>query len=114
MTHRDILSLPTRRSSDLLMAAAIFTLAGIGLIHDGTGPLWLTGVALAAYGFAGWGFNPPMNTRALQLAGDAGAEAVGLNTSALYVGSPAAAACGGGGGAAHGGRGGAARAAAMC
>src|SRR5690625_6664066 len=29
-------------SAFTLMAAAIFTLAGIGLIHDGTGPLWLT------------------------------------------------------------------------
>src|SRR5690625_160615 len=101
-------------SAFTLMAAAIFTLAGIGLIHDGTGPLWLTGVALAAYGFAGWGFNPPMNTRALQLAGDAGAEAVALNTSALYVGISAAAAFGGWAVAAHGGRGGAVAAAVIC
>lgn len=101
-------------SAFALMAAAIITLAGIGLIHDGTAPLWLTGVALAAYGFAGWGFNPPMNTRALQLAGDAGAEAVALNTSALYVGISVAGALGGWAIAAHGGRGGAVVAAVIC
>lgn len=97
-----------------LMATAILTLAGIGLLADGAAPLWLTSIALAAYGFAGWGFNPPMNTRALQLAGNAGAEAVALNTSALYVGISVAGALGGGAIAAHGGRGGAVAAAVIC
>ena len=97
-----------------LLAAAILSLAGIGLVADGTAPLWLTGIALAAYGFAGWGFNPPMNTRALQLAGNAGAEAVALNTSALYVGISVAGALGGGAIAAQGGRGGAVAAAVIC
>ena len=50
---------------------------------------------LAVWGFGGWAFNPPMNTRALRLAGDAGTEAVALNTSALYIGVAAAGALGG-------------------
>ena len=55
-----------------------------------------------------------MNTRALQLAGDACAEAVALNTSALYVGISVAGALGGWAIAAHGGRGGAVVAAVIC
>ncbi|SEE78771.1 MFS transporter [Ruania alba] len=97
-----------------LMALGIAGLAAIGMVERGTAPLWLTMLALAAYGFAGWGFNPPMNTRALLLAGDAGTEAIALNTSALYVGISIAGALGGGAIAAHGGRGGATAAAIVC
>src|SRR5690625_1490208 len=97
-----------------LMAVGISVLAAIGIAAQGTAPLWLTGIALAAYGFAGWGFNPPMNTRALQLAGDAGTEAIALNTSALYVGISIAGALGGGVIAAYSGTGGAAAAAIVC
>lgn len=70
-------------------------LATIGLLGEGSAPVWSVVMALAAYGFAGWGFNPPMNTRVLNLAGDAGTEAVALNTSGLYVGIAIAGALGG-------------------
>lgn len=86
-----------------VMAAAIIALAGIGILSDGTAPAWVVAIALAAYGFAGWGFNPPMNARVLQLAGDAGTEAIALNTSALYVGISIAGALGGAAVAAHSG-----------
>lgn len=96
-----------------LMAVAITALALLGL-RGGTAPVWLTAAALAAYGFAGWGFNPPMNTRALQLAGAAGTEAVALNTSGLYVGIAIAGAVGGGAIAHYGGGGAAVAAALIC
>jgi len=70
-------------------------------------------VALAVYGFGGWGFNPPMNTRALSLAGDAGTEAVALNTSGLYVGIAIAGAVGGGAITLYGGTGAAVAASAI-
>ncbi|MFD0772432.1 hypothetical protein ACFQZ2_00685 [Streptomonospora algeriensis] len=69
--------------------------------------------ALAVYGFPGWGFNPPMNTRALRLAGDAGTEAVALNTSGLCVGIAVAGVLGGSAVALHGGTGAAVAAAAI-
>lgn len=98
----------------VLMAGAITGLAVIGISGQGSAPVGLTVVALAAYGFAGWGFNPPMNTRALNLAGAAGTEAVALNTSGLYVGIAIAGAVGGGSVAAYGGQGGAVAAALLC
>src|SRR5699024_404917 len=49
-----------------LMAVAVSGLAIIGLTGNGAAPVWLTAVAFATYGFAGWGFNPPMNARVLQ------------------------------------------------
>src|SRR5699024_1418266 len=97
-----------------LLALAILALAGIGLGSGGTTPVWLTVIVLVAYGFAGWGFNPPMTTRALQLAGDAGTEAVALNTSALYVGISLAGVLGGAALTADGGRGAAIVAALIC
>ncbi|MDT0444203.1 MFS transporter [Streptomyces johnsoniae] len=75
--------------------AATGVLAVIGGVGGGDAPVWLVAVTLAGWGFAGWGFNPPMNTRALQLAGDAGTEAVALNTSGLYVGIAVAGGVGG-------------------
>ncbi|MBB5999888.1 putative MFS family arabinose efflux permease [Streptomonospora salina] len=78
-----------------LLVAATLGLAAIGLAGGGSAPVWLVAAALAVYGFAGWGFNPPMNTRALRLAGDAGTEAVALNTSGLYAGIAVAGALGG-------------------
>lgn len=97
-----------------LMAVAVSFLAIIGITAQGTAPLWFVVLTLAAYGFAGWGFNPPMNARALQLAGDAGTEAVALNTSALYVGISIAGAVGGAAIAAYGGQGAAVVAAMIC
>jgi predicted MFS family arabinose efflux permease len=60
-----------------------------------TAPLPLIALGYALWGLAGWAFNPPMNARLLTLAGDAGTEAVALNTSALYLGIAAAGAVGG-------------------
>lgn len=97
-----------------LMALSIAALTLIGVGGGGVAPIWLTSLVLAAYGFAGWGFNPPMNTRALQLAGDAGTEAVALNTGALYVGIAIAGSVGGWAIAAHGGQGAAIVAAVIC
>ncbi|WP_040710408.1 MFS transporter [Nocardiopsis potens] len=96
-----------------LLAAAIAALAVIGLAGQGAAPVWLVAAALAVYGFAGWGFSPPMNARVLLLAGDAGTEAVALNTSALYVGVSVAGAVGGGAVALYGGTGAAVAAAAI-
>lgn len=73
--------------------AATTALAVIGLA--GGGPVLLVGLCYASWGFAGWAFNPPMNTRLLALARDAGTEAVALNTSALYVGIAAGGVLGG-------------------
>src|SRR5690625_4763084 len=78
-----------------VMAISIGALAIMGFAGDRAVPSWVVATALAGYGFAGWGFNPPMNARALQLAGDAGTEAVALNTSALYVGVSIAGGLGG-------------------
>ncbi|GII96551.1 MFS transporter [Sinosporangium siamense] len=78
-----------------VQAVATAGLAVIGLLGQGSAPVWLLLTTLAVWGFGGWGFNPPMNTRALRLAGDAGTEAVALNTSGLYVGIALAGALGG-------------------
>lgn len=88
-----------------LLVAAMLGIVVTGAIGHGNAPVWLTALVLGAYGFAGWGFNPPMNARALQLAGDAGTEAVALNTSGLYVGIALAGSLGGFAVAAHGGTG---------
>lgn len=79
-----------------VLVLGVVGLAATGLLWPGTAPIWMVVVALAVYGFGGWGFNPPMNTRALSLADDAGTEAVALNTSGLYVGIAIAGAVGGG------------------
>jgi|SRR5690625_2238572 len=97
-----------------LLAAAVLALAVIGFMGTGPAPVWIVALALAAYGFAGWGFNPPMNARALQLAEDAGTEAVALNTSALYVGISIAGGLGGVSVAAYGGHGAAVTATLIC
>ena len=78
-----------------LLVLATVGLSTIGLLGQGAAPIWMVIATLAVYGFAGWGFNPPMNTRALNLAADAGTEAVALNTSGLYVGIAIAGALGG-------------------
>ena len=78
-----------------LMAAAVTALSIIGFVGQGAAPVWIVAAVLAAYGFAGWGFNPPMNARALGVAGAAGTEVVAMNTSALYVGISIAGALGG-------------------
>ncbi|MFD5554260.1 MFS transporter [Streptomyces sp. NPDC127068] len=79
-------------------------LALIGVLTDEV-PGWSLTVVLAVWGFASWGFNPPMNTRALLLARGAEAEALALNTSGLYVGIAVAGAVGGWAVSAHGGTG---------
>ncbi|MER6916115.1 MFS transporter [Streptomyces sp. NPDC000594] len=86
------------------LVASTAALAVTGLLTDDA-PIWLVVPTLAAWGFAGWGFNPPMNARALMLAQDAEAEAVALNTSGLYAGIAVAGAVGGWAVSAHGGTG---------
>ncbi|MFI6528348.1 MFS transporter [Streptomyces uncialis] len=86
------------------LVAATAALAATGVLTD-EAPVRLLAAVLAVWGFAAWGFNPPMNTRALQLARDAEAEAVALNTSGLYAGIAVAAAVGGWAVSAHGGTG---------
>ncbi|GAB3494648.1 MFS transporter [Nocardiopsis coralliicola] len=78
-----------------VLLAATLGLLGIGLAGGGAAPAGAVAAVLAVWGFGGWAFNPPMNTRALRLAGDAGTEAVALTTSALYIGVAAAGALGG-------------------
>ncbi|MCT2590297.1 MFS transporter [Streptomyces sp. N2-109] len=77
------------------LVVATAGLALIGTTAQQDAPVWLVALALALWGFAAWGFNPPMNTRALHLAPDAGTEAVALNTSGLYLGIALAGAVGG-------------------
>ncbi|MFE6719660.1 MFS transporter [Streptomyces albidoflavus] len=77
------------------LVVATAALAAIGAVADQKAPVWLVAVALAVWGFNAWGFNPPMNTRALHLAQDAGTEAVALNTSGLYIGIAIAGGAGG-------------------
>jgi predicted MFS family arabinose efflux permease len=77
-----------------VQVAATAGLAATGSLR-GAAPLLVVVLGYAVWGLAGWAFNPPMNVRLLGLAGDAGTEAVALNTSALYVGVAAAGALGG-------------------
>ena len=79
-----------------LVLAATVAMAVVGLVAGGSAPVWLVGLLLVVWGMAGWAYNPPMNARALQMAGDAGTEAVALNTSGLYVGIALAGMIGGG------------------
>ncbi|MFI0981281.1 MFS transporter [Streptomyces sp. NPDC021093] len=95
----------------LVLSSAALALTGV--LGRGAAPVWLVAVLLGLWGFAAWGFNPPMNTRALRLAGAAGAEAVALNTSGMYLGIAVAGAAGGTALASHGGTGVAATAAAV-
>ncbi|MFI8435757.1 MFS transporter [Streptomyces sp. NPDC079020] len=87
------------------LVAATAALALIGAAADHRAPVWLVAAVLALWGFTAWGFNPPMNTRALHLAQDAGTEAVALNTSGLYIGIALAGAAGGAALASHQGTG---------
>ncbi|RLV54848.1 MFS transporter [Aeromicrobium phragmitis] len=95
------------------MAISLVSLAALGAVVPSGVPVWLLAGALALYGFAGWGFNPPMNARMLALAGDGGTEALALNTSGLYVGIAVGGAVGGAAVAAAGGVGAAVTAAGM-
>ncbi|UNO44414.1 MFS transporter [Streptomyces sp. MST-110588] len=82
----------------LLGAVLLSTLAmvAVGIVSGGSAPFWLLCLLLIVWGMAGWAYNPPMNARALQMAGAAGTEAVALNTSGLYVGIALAGMIGGG------------------
>jgi predicted MFS family arabinose efflux permease len=84
---------------------ATLGLAAVGQFTGGDAPVWLVGVFLVLWGVSAWGNNPPMTSRALQLAGAAGTEAIALNTSGLYVGVALAGAIGGGALTAGGGSG---------
>lgn len=66
-------------------------------------PVWALACVLALWGFAAWGFAAPMSARLLYLAGNAGTEALALNTGGLYVGTALAGALGGVVVAGHGG-----------
>lgn len=74
----------------VVMAATTGLLAFSGPLFTGETPLWLALTLLAVWGAAVWAYNPPMNARALGLAGD-----VALNTSGLYIGIAVAGALGG-------------------
>ncbi|MEO3761893.1 MFS transporter [Streptomyces sp. B8F3] len=84
----------TLRASIAGVVAATALLAVIGATGRAA-PVWLVALNLAVWGCAAWSFTPPANTRILQLAGEAGTEAVALNTSGLYVGVALAGAGGG-------------------
>lgn len=71
-------------------------LAVVGQVSGGDAPIWLVCVFLVLWGVSAWGNNPPMTSRALRMAGEAGTEAVALNTSGLYLGVALAGAIGGG------------------
>lgn len=77
-----------------VQVAATAVLVAAGLL-GGVAALPVIALGYAVWGLAGWAFNPPMNARLLRLAGDAGTEAVALNSSALFVGIAAGGALGG-------------------
>ncbi|WP_199487537.1 MFS transporter [Actinomadura spongiicola] len=77
------------------VVAATAVLAALGTGGPETAPVWPVALTLALWGFSAWSFTPPMNTRIMRLAGEAGTEAVALNTSGLYVGIAMAGAAGG-------------------
>lgn len=85
--------------------AATAGLALSSVTSRGTTPVWLVAALVAIWGFGGWAFNPPMNARMLRLGGEAGTEAVALNTSGLYVGVALGGGLGGGAVALYGGTG---------
>lgn len=87
------------------MVATSLALAALGFLGGGAAPVWVLGCVLALWGFAAWGFAAPMSTRLLHLAGDAGTEALALNTGGLYVGTAVAGAVGGAVVAGYGGAG---------
>ncbi len=76
----------------------VVTSAVLALLVPLTGgglPVWALGGVFAVWGFAAWGFAAPMSARLLGLAGDAGTEALALNTGGLYVGTAVAGMVGG-------------------
>ena len=93
--------LTDRWGADRTMLATFATVVMTTLVLSAVGrvmhsaPVWLVAVLLAVWGLAAWGNNPPMNARMLALAGDAGTEAIALNTSGLYLGVALAGAIGG-------------------
>ncbi|WP_017582742.1 MFS transporter [Nocardiopsis valliformis] len=86
------------------MVATSLATAALGSL-GGAASVWALGGVLALWGFAAWGFAAPMSTRLLRLAGDAGTEALALNTGGLYVGTAVAGAAGGAVVAGYGGAG---------
>ncbi|MGD3109771.1 hypothetical protein [Streptomyces sp. YGL11-2] len=66
-----------------------------GYFAGGDAPPWLVAVFLALWCVSAWGNNPPMNSRILRMDGDAGTEAVALNSRGQYVGVSLAGAFGG-------------------
>ncbi|MBP2382477.1 MFS transporter [Brachybacterium sacelli] len=80
----------------VVVLASTIAITVTGLVFGGLVPFWLLAALIVVWGVAGWAYNPPMNARALQLAGPAGTEAIALNTSGLYIGIALAGAIGGG------------------
>ncbi|WGP07833.1 MFS transporter [Bacillus subtilis] len=80
----------------VVVLGSMIAMMTVGLVFDGVAPFWLLAGLIVVWGVSGWGYNPPMNARALQLAGAAGTEAIALNTSGLYIGIALAGAIGGG------------------
>ncbi len=85
------------------MVGTSLLLAVLGL--PASVPVWALACVLGLWGFAAWGFAAPMSARLLFLAGNAGTEALALNTGGLYVGTAVAGALGGAVVAGHGGAG---------
>lgn len=77
------------------MVATSVVLALLAPLTGGGLPAWALGGVLAVWGFAAWGFAAPMSARLLGLAGEAGTEALALNTGGLYVGTAVAGMVGG-------------------
>ncbi|GGX22856.1 MFS transporter [Streptomyces noursei] len=78
-----------------LQATATLLLALCGWTWSGPVPLIVTGLLLAGWGLFGGAFTPPLQTRLLSLAGDAGNEVVALNSSCLFLGISLSGALGG-------------------
>ncbi|ONI88725.1 hypothetical protein ALI144C_06150 [Actinosynnema sp. ALI-1.44] len=66
--------------------AATALLAVIGWTWEAQVPIILVGILYAGWAIGGWAINSPSQLRLLKVSGDAGNEAVALNTSALYIG----------------------------
>ncbi|WP_158887099.1 MFS transporter [Amycolatopsis anabasis] len=75
--------------------AATLLLAVLGWVWDGKVSIVLVGLLFACWGIGGWALNSPSQVRLTKVAGNAGTEALALNTSALYVGIAIAGAVGG-------------------
>ncbi|MGH8881874.1 MAG: MFS transporter, partial [Stackebrandtia sp.] len=76
--------------------ASILGIAALAIVvPPGDVPLLAITVLFVGWSMAGWAFNPAMQLRLISVSGDAGAEVVGLNSSALFLGIAVAGGLGG-------------------